>query len=376
MAISIQNQPTYPNGVYTHLVYTVTSDESAQPQMQYIMDVTQNGEIVSRVKQYPNPDGAAVFDPSRILNDYISYDNHQKVSTDTSAVQSVQDFVIYFGEEYGTSLSSSVDIYNGQGSIGAPAVTGTPVEVIGAVVDPNNGSTYNFDTSSRAMTNLPSSGNKLAYTDYNTISYYNGGDLNSVTVDYNPGPTVVYNPANGFVTIPVSTQNIGFTGQYNTVTVTAAYAAKANEVFTFQKDDCANYDRVRFAFINNYGFFDYFGVNLPVQRNTDIQRESLRRPNVDYSSNFSQYNPNSRGKDYYNLKYTDKYMVVSDWLDQEHAEWLGEMLESPSVFVQQNNQFIPIVITNASYQHYTNTRSQKTFQYEIQYEYANQRLSR
>lgn len=376
MAISIQNQPTYPNGVFTNLVYTVTSDESAQPQMQYIMDVTQNGEIVSRVKQYPNPDGAAVFDPSRILNDYISYDNHQKVNVDTPAVNSVQDFVIYFGEEYGTSVSSSVQIYNGQGGVGAPNVTGTPVEVIGAVVDPNNGSSYNFVTSSRALTNLPSTGNYVAYEDYNTISVYNNGDMNSVVVDYNAGPTINYTPPEGFSTIPVSVKNVGVAGQYFKIDVTITYTGKANDVYTFNNVDCSNYDRVRFAFINEYGFFDYFGVNLPQKRETSIKRESLRRPHVDYSTNLSQYNANRRGKDFYNLAYTDKYTVSTDWLDQEHAQWLSELLESPSVFIQQGENFIPIVITNANYEHYTNLRSQKTFQYELTYEFAKQRPNR
>ena len=139
MAVTIQNQPTYPNAAYTHLVYTVSSDQSGQPQMQYLMDVTQGGQILSRIKQYPNPMGSGVFDPSRIMNDYIVYDQNWKTNVVSPAVQSKQDFIIYFGEEYGTSPSSSITVYNGNGSAGNPAVTGTPVEVIGAVVDPNNG---------------------------------------------------------------------------------------------------------------------------------------------------------------------------------------------------------------------------------------------
>ncbi len=52
------------------------------------------------------------------------------------------------------------------------------------------------------------------------------------------------------------------------------------------------------------------------------------------------------------------------------------MLESPSVFVQSGDNFLPVVITNGSYVHNTNKRSQKTFQYDITFEYANQQLGR
>ena len=60
----------------------------------------------------------------------------------------------------------------------------------------------------------------------------------------------------------------------------------------------------------------------------------------------------------------------------ETAEWLSQMLESPSVFLQQGENFIPIVITNGNYTHFTNKRSQKTFQYDITFQYSNVRLGR
>ena len=376
MAVTIQNQPTYPNAAYTHLVYTVSSDQSGQPQMQYLMDVTQGGQILSRIKQYPNPMGSGVFDPSRIMNDYIVYDQNWKTNVVSPAVQSKQDFIIYFGEEYGTSPSSSITVYNGNGSAGNPAVTGTPVQLIGAVVDPNNGGSYNWDREGRALTNIPTSGNELAYTDYGTMSFYNDGSITNVVVNYNPGPTVSYTLPTGFSTIPVSVVNIGVAGAYNTVTVTVNRTAKAAQVFNFTKADNCNYDRVRFAFINSYGFWDYFGVNLPYRRETRIDRQSIIQPNVDYSSNLSLYDVTRRGKNYYNLRYNDSYTISTNWLSQEHAAWLSEMLESPSVFLQEGTDFVPIAITNASYIHNTNRRGQKTFEYEITYEYANQRPGR
>jgi hypothetical protein len=370
MAISIVNQPSYPNAVYTPLLYTVASTQSGNPQFQFVMDVKQYGNLLVRIKQYPNPNAAAVFDPSRILSDYLSYDEHWKIGNETSPAGSVQNFNVYFGEEYGTSVSSSVILYDGNGNIGSPAVGGTNVQVFPGTVDPNNGTSFNWQPQ-EVLTNLPSSDNYLSYDDYQTMTFYNDGGLSSVTVDYDPGPTISYTMASGFNTIPVSTLNIGAAAVWQTVDVTA----NGNSYQFLKSDDC-NYDRVRFAFINKYGFYDYYGVNLPVRKSTNITRQTITKPMVNYSSANSVYDAQRRGQLQYNNQYTDNYTITTDWLDQEHAEWFSEIFESPSVFVQQGTEFIPIVITNGSYVHNTNRRGQKTFQYDVTYQYANARPGR
>jgi len=370
MAISIVNQPTYPNAVYTPLLYTVSSTLSGSPQFQYVMDIKQGGNLLTRIKQYPNPAAAGVFNPSRVLSDYLTYDEVWKTNNETTPVGSVQSFDIYFGEEYGTSVSSSVILYDGQGSIGNPAVTGTQAEVFPGTVDPNNGTSYNWQAQ-EVLSNIPLTDNYLAYDDYQTMTFYNYGGLTSVNVDYDPGPSLNYTLASGFNTVPVSTLNIGAAPVWQTVEVTAN-----GTTYTFTKAEDCNYERIRFAFINKYGFYDYYGVNLPVRKTTNITRQTITKPMVNYSSANSVYDPQRRGQLNYNNQYTDDYTVTSDWINQDTAEWLGEIFESPSVFLQEGSEFIPIVITNASYLHNTNKRGQKTFQYEISYQYANSRPGR
>ena len=123
MAITILQQPTYPNATYTSLVYAVESDDINKPQYQYVMDVVSGSNILTRVKQYPNPVGNAIFDPARIMNDYLEYRNDIFASTTTTDFgTSIGTFAIKFGESYGSSPSSSVVVYDGNGSVGNPAV--------------------------------------------------------------------------------------------------------------------------------------------------------------------------------------------------------------------------------------------------------------
>jgi hypothetical protein len=374
MAITLVTQPTFPNFTYTNLVYAVSSSVNSQPQFQYVMDVTQGGVLLSRTKQYPNPNGVGIFDPSRILNDYLTYEESWTVNNETTPTSQVQDFQIRFGEEYGTSVSSSVILYDGNGNPGSPAVQGTTSTVTPGVVDPNNGISFNWQSQSMALTNMPYTDQELSYNDYHTMTFYNSGNLVTASVDYNPGPTIEYDissSANGFSIVPISTKNIGAGANWTTVTVTAG-----SDTWVFNKAEECNYDRIRFAFINKYGQWDYYGFNLPIRKTTTVNRQQIEKPFVNYSSVSGTYDVNRRGKDYYNTQYNDSISVTTPYINQETAIWLSELLESPSVFLQEGSSFIPIIITNGSYTHYTNLRGQKTFQYDIQYQYSNNRVGR
>lgn len=374
MAITITQQPTYPNVTHTDLLYVVSSDEATEAQFQYVMDIVSGSQVLNTVRQYPNPAGDAVFDPSRILDDYLLYDPLWTISSLTPAQKTVQTFTINFGEEYGTSSTSPVTLYNGSGSPGRPAVTGTPSQVFPGVVERNNGVSYNWQAQNKLSdrpSNIP-----ISSDDYVTISLYDAGSLPNTTVTYKnaAGSTIAtlsYNTSQGFSTIPVSSKNVSNYSSFATIDVNIN-----GTVTTFTKSEDCNYDRLNFAFINKYGFWDYYGVNLPVKRNTTVQRDTITKTFVDWSTTASSYDITRRGKDAYNTMVTDNYSVSTDWLDQTEAAWLSQMIESPSVFLQQGTTFVPVSITNADYVHNTNARSQKAFQYEIQYQFSNQRRSR
>lgn len=371
MAITVSNQPSYPNAAYTKLLYSIGSTQSGEPQFQYVMDIKQGGATLARIRQYPNPNGIGIFDPSRIFTDYISYDQNWKTSSPATPVTSYQQFDVLFGEEYGTSLSSSITLYDGNGNPGNPAVNPGTAQVIGAVVDPNNGYSFNWQPQT-ILTDRPFSGSTstLTYDEYETISLYVTSST-TVTVVYSPGSTSTYNLTSGFYTIPIGGANIGGQQAWNTAVV----SINGTE-YTYVKSDNCFYDRVRFAFINKYGFWDYYGVNLPQKKTTTTTRQGLTRPIVNYSGVVAAYNPSRRGEDWYNIQYQDSFVAVTDWLDQVQAQWLQQIFESPSVYIQQGSDFLPVVITNGEYIHNINKRGQKTFQYNIEYRLSNSRPGR
>lgn len=192
MAITIQQEPTSPNMVNANLLWEVTSTQTAQPQFQYVLDIYESGSatLIQRVKQQPNPSGKGVFDLGTILPTQLESDNVWKAAPFATSTNSNKDFIIKFGEEYGTSPSSSVVLYTGVSTnTGDPAVTGSAFYTItDGLVEPNSGdwnfasaSYYNPISASSAdtydyqntLTSFPTT-QSIQDGEYHTISLYNG----------------------------------------------------------------------------------------------------------------------------------------------------------------------------------------------------------
>lgn len=392
MAVTITTQPSYPNVTHTNLIYEVTSNLSNQPQFQYVMDIKIGASLLARIKQYPNPQGKAVFDPSKIFNDYLDYDTSIVTNFNVQTFgSSDRTFNVFFGEQYSNNFTTPPVLYSGAGTtVGDPAVAGTNARVFPGTVDPNNGTSFNwldvntppvFLTQHDPQPNEVDDYQALHLDDYAVIGLYGGGQVyqylvnsagsNIYTINHGTVDTLAYvpvGPANLLARgVPQSTLDAT-----NTSYIT--FQNSNNRFYYCWKPTC-HYDRTNFLFINKFGAWDHFSVVLPTQKTTRVDRDELKRPFVNYS-NDGAYDNLRRGRDYYNLDFTDSYVVSTNWLNQDKASWLTELLESPKVFIQSNGgSLIPVVITNSSYTSLTNNKSQKTFEFEIEYQYANSRRS-
>ena len=200
MAITINQDPTSPNMANNTLVFSVNSTQTSQPQFQYVADVKDaSNTLIQRVKQQPNPTGYGVFDLSQIIKFNLGpADGIWKISEaqDNSGRGCSKDFKIYFGEEYGTSVSSSVISYTGIGAAtGSASVSGSNYyTVLDGFVNPNDKVNWNWASGSKldehlindttfnfqyGLTEFPAT-QSVNTTDYHTLSILNG-NLTGVT---------------------------------------------------------------------------------------------------------------------------------------------------------------------------------------------------
>ena len=450
MAITIRQSPTQPNMANNNLVYAVTSNSSSAPQFQYVVDVFYSGSsaLLQRIKQQPNPQAVGVFDLGSIITNYLESDNNwetQKFSTSSAASRRFQ---VKFGEQYGTSLSSSVILYTGNAAVsGSPAVTASEyIYFANGLVDPNNKVNWNFASSSyydavvasdgavtyfnqNTLSNAPLT-KSIQDGEYETISLFNGNfpgistasvyaqDIFEVEIKvYNSSNTLIqsssfYNSvANGggprtnptaqlwgdvynnltsgqqLLTIGVGPQNIddwttalSSSWAYYDVTVYGqSDDGLRNDSGSFaqrryvKEGPACGYDGARFAWKNEFGVWDYYSFTLQTDKSYGVERANYEQTFVPFSDSYPvPYSKERRGVVNYYNKPIQIQLANSNWLTQAESDWLKELFFSANVFQQVGTDFLPVVITSVNLVEKTNPRTQQTFQYQIEFQPANQ----
>jgi hypothetical protein len=433
--------PSENNATINTLPLVLWSEDRSQAQFKYVLDVFKDNETtrLTRVKFANNDagnDGAGVIDLAPIVQSYLDYDQPW-YTTGSSFTQNVNAarFRFMVGEEYALSTSGSAVIYNGSGSVGDPAITGSINNLWPAVYEYGEGSyDWNFeDYEGYPLTKYPHiqlqgvsaadriNAGKVVYNgDYETISYIDNIS-GSQSIDFNSIEVAVYDSggviASGDILVTASTfdnnnmlRYIGI-GPENLSQLTSSLATAFSSswvgysIFTditvngnqddisyqfwYKNGNCQNYGRTRFAFINKLGTWDYQNIDLPFRKDTSVKRNITNRTQLQYQDISgvkpgvappevvgNVYKVDARGADLYYTELKDKFRISTDWLTEGEASYISEMFSSPDVQIQIGNYFQPINILNKSFKHKTNLRNQKTFKYEFQYQMANERIAR
>ena len=147
----------------------------------------------------------------------------------------------------------------------------------------------------------------------------------------------------------------------------------ATRWFTKATGECA-YNGVRFAWKNEFGVWDYYTFTLQSNSAFNIERQAYEQTFVNYSTADSSvsYDKQRRGaRQFYNALNNVK-TANSQWLSQTDADWLRELFFSANVYIQEGTEMLPVVINSANVVEKTNPRTQKNFQYQIEFSPANQ----
>ena len=413
MSITISQSPTFPNGTQSDMIYVIQGTFAGQPQHRYICKIINNGDTLATVKQVANQSSYGVFEVSRLLDDHMGYETPWLVSGSVpytnSTNNNVNQFQIEFAEEYGTSNTSPIV---SSSFVSASAESNS--QVIPAVTERNSG-TFNWPSSSYdALTNASNKVTTVDSTtiqealvisgsDYMTISSLCGiapkGHWDKTRIDvYNTSLTSIYNTSftNPYSHVPITNkllhagigpanlQNVGSLAsyfgdpnQYPYYTIELDYSGGNSDKYLFNLG-CLYQKGANFAFINKLGVYDYYRAALVDTERESFDRSTYQAPYIDYSTTTSTiaFDYAKRGETQYLNKIQNNYTTETNWLTTKQATWLFELFESPSVFVQVNQHFEPIIITNANEEYRTNVMGQRMFKFTISYRTANNKHSR
>lgn len=391
MAVNFTQEPTTPNGTQSTILYGL-SNLTSSLQAKYICDVKFSGsnDTLVRIKQPANNSGFGVFELSEILHDYTDYDQPWKTTTFVQSTNNnVLDFSIEFGQEFALNASASLIV--------EPSQITSSLTVYPIVTEYNEG--YNWPSSSYYTEFLTNSPQELYIkpSEYGTLSHINisGGSITNVIYEvYNETGSIIANKTitntigttntqDKLIHIPIGPKNFendvdlfiltGSEWSYYTVSANGSYGKEI-----YRLDDCIEQNGTRFAFINKFGVYDYFTATLTKTETQSYNQDTYEQSFIDYSTTngLIPFNESRRGTTIYNKENNPTFTAQTDWLKTEEVDWLIELFQSPEVYIQEGEQFIPVVITNTTAQKKTNPRGQKLFTYNIEFKLSNPKRAR
>ena len=431
MAVDILQQPTTPNVTGTNLVYTLSSSNASNPQFRYVTDIYESGsgDYVTTIKTFPNLSGNGILDVARTLDDQLDYDLYWKTTGSIEYVENVKTFDIRFGEEYAPSISGSITTYTGSTPNYLEVFPGKVYKNEGSYNFNTSSLLPGLLSGSQQLTNNPA----MLYPDsFITPGVFEYGDIFITKDSYYTVDLFIDTPSsgsnsgflvNGFdfgtsslslvLSTSITASNLPFenfgVGPANMSDYSTAWSSSIADgtikcivpigtlggprfwlvdniteypdylfnqgyqtFFSINRPPVCVQESTHFAFVNSYGFWDYYTIFNPLRSDNQVDRSIYERSFVRYEDSIGSYNISNRGNTQYRTEYDKRYIITTDFIDKETSQWLTELFESPEVFIQQNGDFVPINITNTTIRWNMNQYREKLFQYDIEFKYANQ----
>jgi len=124
MITAVSYKPARIGTPYNPIVWSVVSDQTAQKDFQYVIDVYVNDTFVTRLRQRPNPSGYGMWDVSSIVQGYLKVTNFTQGELEspntslgwfnTNQAASVHVYC-KVGEQYGPSQTIRTGVTNAVG---------------------------------------------------------------------------------------------------------------------------------------------------------------------------------------------------------------------------------------------------------------------
>lgn len=167
------------------------------------------------------------------------------------------------------------------------------------------------------------------------------------------------NTGSNFIIEMVGIDPIGFGSQITSVVVGEPTLFSENRCYEI-KEWCREYDLVRLAFVNKLGGVDYWTFNLVSKYKSKIKREMIDRV-LPYN-----YKVGDRGMEVVSQDITEEWEVNTDYLSDDQALFIRELVESPDVYMIVGDQKLPVIITDSEYQ-FKSTLNDQLIQYTVKF---------
>ena len=214
------------------------------------------------------------------------------------------------------------------------------------------------------------------------FAMFNSSGVQQTTYSYNLPTNNLYKRLD----VGVGTQNLSNSfsinwGSTNYDYYTVTYlqnGVTASETLKYKlRNECSPYNAnewIRVLWLNRQGGWDYFTFTRDVKKSVSITRSEYNRI-LDW-----EYEVGDRGRTIFATKAEEQYTIQSNWITDNEAQWLEELMTSPEVYIIGNDDEtlysssataykLPIIVTQNSYEVKTTMRD-KMFNFVLTYKMA------
>jgi hypothetical protein len=371
---------------FNRINYTISSTNANEPGFKYVVKVYNDSDELITQAFYDspaNPADSVEFDVSKFVSVNFQYNNgFYQVATSLSSTNTIRGFYLKCYEYYEVAGSFViVEASEVESDTKYALAASLPLlEEDNWVADLDNytGASNSVYKPLSDWTTI-----KARETDSQIFGFLNTGLLVNVEllVTYNNAttqtffitPAEVSTPSVTYVQITAMTYGVNV----NNIQLFANWnngSARRASFATIFTQGCGRFDPMRLAYINKYGAFDFFNFELVSKTTFDVERKGYER---NYNGSIYEaggvvvknINP------IYYTKETQKWKIISDYLNDAQAETLRELYSSPLVYMNLVNDnyinfsWIPVKPTATSYE-VKKTAIDKVFNIEMELEFG------
>lgn len=390
MAITINTEPNDISPVYSDISYVVTSNNYAQSNFKFVAVVKNaSGTIIAKLKApiFHGTTDKGVFNLSRILQNYVTYDFTQSLASISKCTNSYLAYSVEFGEEYnGTeylNLTSDTGKYVWNGMF----------NLYGSETTASYQITYP-STTPKFLTRVRTRRVTLAQTDYLyflrgsvgasteiEVKAYNGagtliatsqiknnftdaGEKSEFLLRCPAGPDNLNDITAGNLTSGTAGNVIPALTSYYTMQAIDNGSQLGSEVYRFDVvEECSKYETQYLYFLNPLGGFETVRCSMASKDKYNISRKQFKRNNYTLSGNTYAYDTSKHGITNYAVEKTKEVTLNTNWLNETEFEWLQDLIASPVVFLGG----IPVNITDTSYEVFDDIDGPNNLKITVQY---------
>ena len=371
MAITIQQQPQLFSTAGNPIVWTFESDQTAQPNFCFIVELYLFGNLYSTHQVFPQFGVLSRFNASEALKSFLSSPLIINGTLTTNYNTAITNAWIVVSEKYGTPPT-----------IGASATSATMKPFNGALRHPEfinwNYQDYNVDSNNALTPGV------LFLTSWpRTRKYFCG--LNeriflgfiSADVSFNvrfrlkdsAGATIANvltsltlndltvidcSPSTIIANTTITLANFSAAAYYEVIARGTGPGINNGSSETFKiyiDNECHRYPTRRLHWLNKFGVWDSFTFTLVSTESTKVNGSTYERESGVWNLTNYTYPLYQGEMTTFSKRAEDTMVLNSDWIYQDVQQWLvRELYESPNVYLEASTGgFEPVNITNQGY---------------------------